>query len=582
MKSAQIAWTDGVVNNYIGKRIDIDPCPIVMMFPKEGAAKEYNQEKFTPMVEATPRLSSRVDISKSRAAENRQLFKNFDGGFLKLVGANSPSSVKSTPAPVVIVEEPDDCSANVKGQGDSIKLLEERTKTYVRRKVIFGGTPSIKGVSHIDAEYEASDKRKKWVPCHDCGDSHVLSWDNVTWQCEAESLHDVFGRAQPETAAYHCPHCGSVWTDNQKNANVRAGEWRAERETRGVAGFYINELYSPFPGSRLRYLVERYLKADHLKNQGDEREMIVFVNSALGMAYEASSDAPDLDALQERGVDYAELTVPSGGIVITAGVDVQHDRLAVVIRAWGRDEESWLVFWGELHGNCIDKNDDVWSKLDQLLFRSFAHESGAQLAISCVSVDSSDGQSSDAVYHYVRSRQHRGVMAVKGASDGGIDREIYAVPKQSIDRVSQKKSKADKYGLKPYIVGTHRAKDLIASRIKLEGDGAGRMHWHKDVRGDYYEQITSEVLVPSRHNLRKKTWQKKHGVRNEALDCEVYALHASRRARVHLLHAKQWDELEKRLIQSDLFSAQPDENPPAQTAVALPVKRKKGGFAKSW
>lgn len=556
MKSAQIAWTDGVVNNYIGRRIDIDPCPILIMFPKEGAAKEYNTEKFEPMVESTPRLADKVDITKSRKADNRQLFKNFPGGFLKMVGANSPSSVKSTPAPVAIVEEPDDCTQNLRGQGDAIKLFEERTKTYSRRKVVLGGTPSIKGLSNIEAEYSNSDRRKYYVPCHDCGQAHVLDWDHVVWDDDPGQSHELYGSALPVTARYVCPHCGSIWNDIQKNRNVRKGEWRAEKPFNGVAGFYINELYSPFPGSKLSRLVERYLEACYHRDQGDESEIIVFINSALGKAYEYESDAPEHDELEAKAIDYAELTVPQGGLIITAGVDVQGDRLAVVIRAWGRDEESWLLYWGQLYGNPIDKLDPVWDALDKVLFQGFRHSSGATLGLIAASIDASDGNTNDAVYHYVRARQHKGVMAIKGASEQTAEKEIYSPPKANIDNdaAGKKRSKADRYGIKPYIVGTQKAKDLISNRIKLEGVGGGRMHWYKNVPDSYYEQITSEVKAPSPRNPKKKVWQKKSGVRNEAWDCEVYALHASRRCKVHLLKPQQWDEVEKRVLQSDLFS----------------------------
>ena len=129
-KSAQVAWTDGVLLNYIGRRIDIDPCPMIVMFAKEGGAKEFNDEKLTPMIEATPHLMEKIPIASRRDKNNRWNFKGFPGGFLKLVGSNSPSSVKSTPAPVVCVEEPDDCNTNIKEQGDTITLLIERTKTF--------------------------------------------------------------------------------------------------------------------------------------------------------------------------------------------------------------------------------------------------------------------------------------------------------------------------------------------------------------------------------------------------------------------------------------------------------------------
>lgn len=559
MKSAQVAWTDGVVNNWLGRIIDLDPSPIIGLFPKEGAAKEYSGEKLTPMVEATPRLAEKIDVRTSRKDGNRALFKRFPGGFLKLVGSNSPSNVKSTPAPRVFVEEPDDAAVNTGGQGDSIKLLEERTKTYHRRKVVFGGTPSIKGLSTIEDAYATSDQRKFYVPCHECGDSHVLSWNNVSCQEDPDRHHEVFGSAMPETSVYACPHCGAMWDDHTKNRNVRKGYWQATTESSGIAGFYINELYSPFPGSQLARLMERYLEAKHKLEQGDETDMIVFVNSALGLPYEYESKTPALEELESRAEDYAELTIPARGLVLTAGVDVQHDRLAITLWAFGPGEEMWLVYWGELRANnTADKADPVWKELDKLLFTPRKHAKGYSIGVSAVSIDSSDGQTSAAVYHYVRSRQNRGVMAVKGSSHNArqrSDREIYTTPRR-VDHRSR--TKAARHGLQIYIVGTDRAKDLLigdSGRITLPGDGPGRLHWYQDVRADFYEQLTAEVKAPDRRRRGQLTWQVKAGVRNEALDCTVYALHAAHSLRLHLWKPDRWEQLESQLAQSDLFSS---------------------------
>lgn len=557
MKSAQVAWTDGVLNNYIGRRIDIDPCPMIVMFAKDQAAKEYNDEKFVPMVEATPRLSLKVPVHKARDRDNRNNFKSFAGGFLKFVGSNSPSSVKSTPAPVVAIEEPDDCNENLKDQGDTITLLKERTKTYARRKVIFGGTPTIEGLSRVEAAYKGSDQRKFYIPCHHCGDSHVLMWEYVRWNEDPECNHEVFGKARPDTAYYVCPHCGGEWNDVEKNKNVRQGVWRSNAEFYGVAGFYINELNSPFPGSILQRLVEKRLTAEHALEQGDDTKMRSFRNNSEGLAYAYASELPDADALRERAEEYDELTVPWGGLVLTAGVDVQHDRLAVVIRAWGRGEESWLLYWNEIHGQTMIAEQGAWIELDALLSRPFVHASGVQFHLKAASIDSSDGQTSDAVYAYVRRRMGRNYMAVKGASlDDG--REIFSPPKVAID--TNRLQKAHKYGLRPFMVGTQRAKDLMlgvdaqGGRIKLEGSGPGRMHWYKEVRTDYWEQITSEVKAPHRTVRNKKVWQKKSGVRNEALDCEVYALHAARSIKLNLWKEERWLAEEAKIRQPDLLS----------------------------
>ena len=558
-KSAQIAWTDGAMNNYIGKLIDIDPKPVIVMFPKEQAAREYDAEKFKPMVESTPRLSAKVDISSSRKAENRQNFKNFPGGFLKLVGSGSPASVKSTPAPVVIIEEPDDCVSNLRGQGDTIALLVERAKTFPQRKIVYGGTPTVAGLSTVDTAYQGSDQRQYWVPCHHCDESHVLEWGNVHWDADPEQTHEIFGQDLPATAWYACPHCGGIWDDHHKNQNVRRGDWRASKPFNGVAGFAINELMSPFPGSVFSVLVARFLEATKEADQGDDEKLIVFTNSCLGLPYEFGGKGADADTLAEQAQDYDELTVPRGGLVITAGVDIQHDRIAIIMRAWGRGDESWLVYWGEIYGNTIDKTDPVWGELDSLLFQPIKSAAGVDMQARAVSIDCSDGTTSDAVYSWVRTRLKRGVMAVKGSSNDTGNREIFSKPRP-IETTGKRNTKASKYGLGVYIVGTHRGKDLVTGRMALTGSGPGRMHTYAGVRDDYWDQITAEVKAPASKRGSKPVWQLKAGRHNEAFDCEVYATHAAKSLRLHLLKPHQWDELEHKLNQPGLFA---EAEPPA-------------------
>ena len=258
--------------------------------------------------------------------------------------------------------------------------------------------------------------------------------------------------------------------------------------------------------------------------------------------------------------------MPWGGLLLTAGVDVQHDRLAVLIRAWGRGEESWLVYWGEIFGQTIVPMQGAWLDLDALLVdRTFEHASGAQLRIRAASIDSSDGTTQDAVYTYVRNRKGRGFLAIKGASEQTSDRrEIFAKPPAPID--IDRKGKAFKYGLQNYLVGTGRAKDLIlggegAGRVGLLGTGPGRMHWYREVRPDYWVQLTSEIKAPHRTVKSKKVWQKKSGVRNEALDCEVYALHAARSLKTNLLKESAWSMLEASIRQRTLAISEPEKTP---------------------
>jgi phage terminase large subunit GpA-like protein len=568
MKSTQAGWSETLAT-LLGFIIDVMAAPIIVLFPKEKKAKEFNLERFEPMVNATPVLAERVPL-KSREKGITQTFKLFPGGWLKFVHSHSADEVKSSSARYGFVEEPDECDRDVRGQGSTVKLLLERLKTYFDSFSIMGGSPTLSELSAIEEEMKLTDKRKWFCACHHCRGLVPLdgeSWGLVKWADDETRNHPVYGKAVPETAYMVCPHCGGVWTDAERAMNARSAEahgggWRATAPFNGLAGFYICDLMSSSPGASLPRLVEKYLQAKHREASGDITGLIEFTNNQLGLPFKYKSPVPSEDELGQRGEEYDELTVPWGGLRLTAGVDVQGNRVAIVVVAWGRGEESWRVYWGELHGNPVDREDAVWTDLETLLFRGYRHASGVELFIEAASIDASDGNTNDAVYWFCRKHRHRGVMAIVGREGG----EIYRVP-QPID--PGRRTKASKYGLVVYQVGTEKAKDLLigfgeyGGRLRLSerdgdktvtGRGPGRMHWHRTIRGDYFAQVTSEVKAPLKGRPRNKLyWQKKSGARNEALDCEVYALHASRRLKVNLMTEAQWQAIEDRLRQPDLI-----------------------------
>lgn len=563
MKAAQVGWTVGAVIQYILWTVCTAPRNIIVMFPRDRSASEFVHEKFNPVVDATPAAREKVTTSFSRKDGNKEVFRKFAGGWMKFIGSNSAAAAKSSSAPIVIFEEPDDANVDIQGQGGAMRLLKERTKTFRRARRIRGGTPTLKGLSAIEYDYGLSDQRKFFVPCHDCGEAHVLAWEHVHWPEDADIAHEVYGRARPDEAAYTCPGCGSLWRDLQKNRNVAAAEargfgWKATAPYQGVVGFHVSELKSPFPGSAFSVLARKFLEAEHKQKQGDLSDMIAFYNNQLGEAYEYSSDAPSWEKLQARAEDYAEGTVPERGLALVATIDVQHDRFAVKLIAFGPGEESWLVLYTEIHGVVPDSSDPVWKRLDEVAFSPYPHASGGALVPMTAEIDSSDGQTNDNVYKWVRRNQRRGARALKGDSwemgrTSPSDREIYSRPKP-VDHKSD--TKASRYGLQVYLVGTQRAKDLIAERLKLEGDGPGRMHWY-DAGEGYFRQMLSEVKAPDRRRGGRLTWQQRRGEANEALDCEVYAVHAARRLRLHTRPQSWWDAQRQLLLQTNLFNQPP-------------------------
>jgi phage terminase large subunit GpA-like protein len=605
MKAAQIGWTYFLLA-YIFKRVreavDGVRCPIMMLFAKEMDGKRFYDQKLCPAVPVNPAISDVINVSQSRRGGNSWSYKSFPNGFLSIVSSNSPGNVKSASSIAVgIIEEPDDTSDNVKDQGDSIGHIEERVKRTADSKIIVGGTPALKGFSKVEQRVNLSDARVLPIACHECGDKHVLDFENVHWvgkdgapdvdEDTGEILtdpHEVYGFAQPDTAVYVCPTCGEEWDDYQRQKNIRDtvfnavadGDplcgWVPTKPFHGKAGFVdLGEVYTCLPGSGLAELVREYLNAEHLSALGDQTKKIKFVNQKLGRPYEFKGDMAAPEALRDVAMDYAEGVIPHGGLMLTAGIDVQHNRIAVVLRAWGRDE-SWCIYWGELTAavTTVDIKDPVWATLEHRLFGAFKAADGWTTHLSALTIDASDGTTSDAVYTWVRrmSKKYRNtlVMAGKGSSSQ-TDPEIFRTPSlKGIDhRNPAKQTKADRHGVKVFIVGTNKAKDWISGQMRLEIDptARGRWHFYKDIRADYFEQITGEVKVPHRRIRNKKTWQQKAGCAVEAWDCEVYALHAARARRVHLLTPNQWDEIENKLKQVDLFSEAPaaPEQPATKT-----------------
>lgn len=582
-KAAQQGYTAGVVCNVIGYHVHWEPCVQVVMFPREKSAKDFDAEKFSPMVRATPVLAKCIRL-KSRTDGNSTTRKHYPGGLAKFVASNSPSDVKSTSAKIRIVEEPDDTNKDVKGQGNAIALLRERGKTIRNSFELIGGTPTAKGASEIEKEMRTTDQRRFMVKCHHCDERHEVEWEHVVIpgltltpediaaNPDLETRHpmrEVYGRARHEDAFYTCPHCGGIWTDDERIANIRAVArvapyygWEPTADSPDP-GFYCNELQSVFDGSRIPILAEKYLRAKHLMDQGDPTEMVAFWNSTRGMCWEFKGELPEEEELRKRAEKYAEWSVPVGGLIALLTVDVQHDRLAVTCWVVGRGEEMWLAYWGEVYGQTVVSHAGAWVELEQLLGKQVRTAFGGALPIAAVAIDCSDGQTSEASYSFVRkhNRRDRQVLALKGAPDAIGRVEIWTPPK-AIDP-NHRATKASKYGVQIHIVGTAKAKDLIlgwsteGGRVRVEGNGPGRMHWYEGVRDDFYEQMLSEIKIPSRRNPRIREWKPRTDRRNEALDCTVYAVYLSRHLRLHLRRPGQWDMDEIRQRQGVLIDAEP-------------------------
>ena len=106
MKGAQLGLTE-LGNNWIGYIIDMNPGPVIMVMPTDGAVKKNSRTRIKPMIEGTPALKEKVKPAGSKEASNSVNEKEFPGGVLIMIGANSPTGLSSTPAGNIFLDEVD-------------------------------------------------------------------------------------------------------------------------------------------------------------------------------------------------------------------------------------------------------------------------------------------------------------------------------------------------------------------------------------------------------------------------------------------------------------------------------------------
>ncbi len=542
VKSAQVGGTE-VGLNWLGWWIDTQKAPIMAVQPTLDMAERWSKQRLQAMIDVTPCLRAKIAPSRSRDSGNTTLLKEWPGGLAIISGANSAAGLRSMPARAVFADEIDAWPIELEGEGDPVKLAEARTATFSRRKIFLVSTPTIESLSRIWREWSMSDQRRYHVPCPRCDHVQALRWDNLRWLDN-----------KPQTAVYQCEGCGESIHEHNKRDMLETGHWLPLYPERDVPGFHVNGLYTPI-GLGLTW-AELAREWDEVKH--DPPRQKTFTNIRLGECNPDPSEKFSLDELRNRAEEYPLRAVPKGCLVLTAGVDVQKDRVAVLILGHGRQGAQWVIDWVEIPLDwTVEAERD---RLDDYLAQPLANVYGLPMRITTQAIDS--GYLTDDVLAYTRTRRGRGVFAVKGAST--YNRPILNRPsKVDINWRGQ----TMKNGGELWIIGVDTAKHALFSRLAADRKRAlpsdRLIHFPAGLDESFYSQLTAEVWDPN-----QRRWVKVRP-RNEALDVWCYALAAAHHPtlRLHTWREPQWAKLEAALepVGGDLF-AQPIAPPRTDAA----------------
>ena len=563
MAGAQLGKTEAI-NNVVGYMIAQAPGPALFVQPTIEMAKRLSKQRLESLINETPCLAERIAPARSRDSGNTMFSKEYPGGILLLTGANSATGLRSAPCRWVLLDEVDAFPSDVDGEGDPCALAERRASTFSRRKIILTSTPTVKDMSRIETEYLASDQRRFFVPCPHCDHKQWLQWKNLQWR-----------DGDPKTTAYVCESCGAHIPEHFKSEMLRKGEWRATAtsEDPRTVGFHLSSLYSPLGWKSWEEIVMEFLRS-----KNDAPLLKTFVNTILGETWEEEVGAKlGADGLAERAEFYPASEIPRGASIVTAGVDVQDNRVAVGIYAWGGGEECWLISHGEVYGDPAGSK--LWEQVDDLVLRDYPVEGGGTTRVSAIGIDSGGHYTSE-VYTYARSRRNDGVFALKGQSV----RNKPPIGKPSKVDISYK-GKVLKNSAEVYPVGTDTIKATLFGRLKHNEPGAGYIHFHAEAGQEYFKQLTAErQVVRYVKGFAIREWKKKAGDRNEALDCFVYAFAALNFLYMRFNRATIFEQFSRKLG-SVPVNAQKTEPAPVES-VYRPQRQRKArptsSFVTNW
>ena len=540
-----------VIENAIGRTIDVDPLPILVVQPRKEDAEDFVEERIDPMLRDTARLKDKIYKA------SRKLKKLFRGGMLSITSAGKAENAARRAIGLLCLDEVD--RYRLTREGNFIVLARNRLETYKSRgKEIVASSPTYEG-SEIDKAYQASDQREFFIPCPLCGEEQSMErkfrtqvrWDDSLPTNEQKAL----------SARYHCEHCDQPWDEQQRRAAVERGRWVAKKPFCGVAGFKICALYSY--SKRLDQIVLEFLQS-----KDSPEDFRGFVNTKLCENWAEQGEMPEWEKLVNRRLEYQVNDIPQGVLVATAGADVHPDRIEVEVLGHGRNRETWSLRYEIFHGRTSDLEGEAWKNLEALLAEVYPHPLGRDLPLSLLFVDS--GNQSNDVYTWARKQPPSRVMAIKGQERGSLPVSQPAAVDVNVY------GRKIRHGLHiRHVVGPFFKEQLYAdlkspepTEEQLQANGgrypAGYCHFPKgkNYGDEHFRQLCAEQLVTIRDKRGRvrREWQQMRA-RNEALDCRIYARAAGWQLGVDRLREEHWKNIEAGLT-ATLFN-QPPPTPPA-------------------
>lgn len=532
--------------------IAVDPGPILIVQPKEEAARTFSMERLAPMFREMPVLRGKIPDGR-REPGNTITFKDFPGGTLSVVGAISADNLARRTIKLLCVDE-EDKYEDIRNEGDPWSIGWGRTQQFgSRRKGIRCCSPTVRGRSRIWNAYEQTDRRRPWVACPNCEHLQVLHYWRSEGKLGGVYYDKTLPRYQiPSSARYECEKCGARWNENDRIRAADRAQWKAEQPFVGRAGFWISHLYHV--NVSLSELVDLDLQAQASGRAGERQ---AFINTHLAELWIEDGERPQWEQVRDKRENYrhgADAVVPRRALYLTAQVDIQDDRLEYEVLAWAYGRECWSLEYGVIQehgpdGSALPSSAPIlWERLDAVLKREYQHEAGGKLPIFAMAIDT--GHKPKPAYAFARRKARPGygpaglkifqphtVVLVRGHAGAST---------QIIHSVSTRDAAKRRSNLPLVEIGTVIAKQEIYDNLRMPAPQKGEAkpgYFHNPSYGDvYFKGLCSENRIV--HKDKSVTYEKVEN-RNEPLDLKVYGVALAEIIDIEHMNAQKLTVFEK-------------------------------------
>jgi len=477
----------------------------------------------------------------SKTGKTRNLLQWIGGGYCVPLGAKNPDKARMWSIMWLWLDEIDTFPETLGKDGDPIQLFKDRCAAFWRsRKIGMGGTPLLKGASHIDKEYERGDQRQYMCRCLKCGFPQSLRWSGeneeknfkhgFAWDYDSKDRLDI------DSVRYVCKNCAEPHEENSKSKFINKNNCHWEPTSDPIEpGIYSYHMPSMLSRIQPWYKcvgawLQAYSKTGKVRNIA---KLQLFYNNILGESFEIIGERFTFQRMSAHRRSFylkgqipnkeIEKYCPSGIMFLTMTVDVHPNFLALCVMGFTIGGNPWLIERKNLtspnENGCEDLDDPTWAEVQRMIDeQEYTSDDGKIYRLAITLVDS--GFAEKVVSEFC-AQWETSVYPIKGDS-------------LSDKRLNEFKDLKTSSGGAGFLIAVDAYKDRMAPVLRRDwqpefGDqGRYQFNMPMDATDEETKELTREYKRQRKltNGNMKQEWFCSKGARNETWDLLIYAMAA--------------------------------------------------------